>query len=328
MKKIKSYNKFLEDSRINEEEGVKDWVLGTALAASTMLPGKGLAADAPAPADSDKAKTEIVQDWGGKEDTIRRTIKSGSEKSRKNQADLMVKQGWTLDSVSVDTLWTHVVKQKPDTIVTEHNFKFDVDGDQFLTGKFQLSPEVIQGINSAVEEIASKDGIIIDFVIESSTDTEPISMEYGGKSGNEALAQRRADAVAQELAALGVDPSIITIDTKANQGPDVYSKEMTKAQRSEARIQTADYRYVTVSIIYLTKEVRTLPGISEEVPKLKTVYYLSKTIKSHTVPVKRKFHFKEKKTHVKIKKTRREGRTTRCETFGNKGAWWNNLPNW
>lgn len=325
MKKIKSYSKFLEDSRINEEEGVKDWVLGTALAASTMLPGKGLAADAAV--DSDRSRTEISQDWG-KEDTLRRTIKSGSEKSRKSQADLMVRQGWTLDSVSVDTLWTTVVKQKPDTIVTEHNFKFDVDGDQFLTGKFQLRPEVIQGINEAIDEIASKDGIITDFVIESSTDTEPISMEYEGKSGNDALAQRRADAVAEELVELGVDPSIISIDTKAEQGPDVYSEDMTKAQRAEARIQTADYRYVTISIIYLTKEVRTLPGISEEVPKLKTAYYLSKTVKSHTVPNKRKFHFKNKKAHVKIKKTRREGRTTRCEDFGNKGAWWNNLPNW
>ena len=329
MKKIKSYNRFLEDSRINEEEeGVKDWVLGTALAASTMLPGKGIAADAPAPADSEKARTEIVQDWGGKEDTIRRTIKSGSEKSRKSQADLMVRQGWTLDSTSVDTLWTHVVKQKPDTIVTENNFKFDVDGDQFLTGKFRLKPEVVEGINDAIDEIASKDGIITDFIIESSTDTEPIAMEYGGKTGNGALAQRRADAVAEELALLGVDTSIIAIDTKSDQGPDVYSMDMTKGQRAEARIQTAAYRYVTVSIIYLTKEVRTLPGISEDIPKLKTAYYLSKTVKSHTIPNKKKFHFKNKKTHVKIKKTRRESRVTRCEDFGNKNAWWNNLPNW
>lgn len=325
MKNIKTYEQFLE-SKINEEEGLKDWALGTALAASTLFPGKGLAAESPAPSGSDRDRTEIVQDWGRDQDTIKKTIKSGSEASRKKQADALVKQGWSLDSTAVDTLWTQVVKQKPDTIVTEHNFKFDVDGDQFLTGKFQLRQEVVDGINQAVDSIMSKDGIITDFVIESSTDKEPIKMEYAGKTGNDALAQRRAEAVAAELANIGVDPSIISIDTKADQGPDVYSKDMTSSQRSEARKQTADYRYVTVSIIYMTSEVRTLPGIVENVPKLKTVYYLSKTVDHPgTVKIKHRKHFKQKKHGVKIKKTRRSSGVTKCETFGNGDAWWNNL---
>lgn len=251
-------------------------------------------------------------------DTIRKTTKSKSEMEK------MVKyQHWTLDSTSVDTLLQQIIVQRPDTVITEHSFKFDVDGDLFLTGKFQLSQQVIDGINSAVDSIKSEGGIITDFQIESSTDKEPIEMKYDDKEGNDALAQKRADAVKDELIKIGVDESIISITTKPEQGPDIYSKEMNKEERDSARLETSDYRYVTISIIYLEKEVVFYPGIEKTVPKIKHVYHLSK-VQQNLGTIKMK-PIKQKKTKSNVKKVKRSGNKTKCEDFGNKGDWWNNI---
>ena len=333
-KKIKSYKDFI-DNKINEEEDLKNWAVGTAMAASALNPfSKALASDSPV----DKSKTSIetsVQSkekeddgktfhWGKEKSKSHTSVKTGTEAARKKQADYLVGQGWTLDSTSVDTLWREVQVQSPDTVVTEHKFKFDVEGDQFLTGKFQLNQNVVEGINGAIEQVQSENGVITDFQIESSTDKEPIVMEYEGMSGNEALAHRRADAVEDELVRIGVDDSIISIVTKPEQGPDVYKKDMTKEERTEARKQSAASRYVTISIIYITKDVVYTPVLIEKIPKVKTIYYLSK----ESEHIRRTHHFghvKNKKVHAPIKNTHRKNSRTECETFGNKDAWWFHL---
>ena len=335
-KKIKSYKEFLDGSKMNEEEDLKNWAVGTAMAASTLNPfSKALASDSPA-VDKSKASIEAsVQNkekkdddktfhWGKEKTKSHTSVKTGTEAARKKQADYLVGQGWTLDSTSVDTLWREVQTQAPDTIVTEHNFKFDVEGDQFLTGKFQLNQNVVDGINSAIEQVQAEGGIVMDFQIESSTDKEPIVMEYEGMSGNEALAHRRADVVEDELVKIGVDDSIISIVTKPEQGPDVYRKDMSKEERAEARKQSAASRYVTISIVYITKDVVSIPSIKEKIPKLKTIYYLSKETEKIERPHHMR-HIKEKKAHAPIKNTHRKNSRTECETFGNKNAWWFHL---
>lgn len=335
-KKIKSYKEFLDGSKMNEEEDLKNWAVGTAMVASTLNPfSKALASDSPA-VDKSKASIEAsVQNkekkdddktfhWGKEKTKSHTSVKTGTEAARKKQADYLVGQGWTLDSTSVDTLWREVQTQAPDTIVTEHNFKFDVEGDQFLTGKFQLNQNVVDGINSAIEQVQAEGGIVMDFQIESSTDKEPIVMEYEGMSGNEALAHRRADVVEDELVKIGVDDSIISIVTKPEQGPDVYRKDMSKEERAEARKQSAASRYVTISIVYITKDVVSIPSIKEKIPKLKTIYYLSKETEKIERPHHMR-HVKEKKAHAPIKNTHRKNSRTECETFGNKNAWWFHL---
>ncbi len=339
MKKIKSYNKFLEDSRINEEEGIKDWALGLGLAASALNPFSGKAAGAAGSGDVSLGKDAIEASYGDKDKdkdkdkdtrTIYRDIKSGSEKSRLKQAENLQKQGWTLDSVSVDTLWTEVIKQKPDTIVTVHDFKFNVDENQFASGSFQLNPEVVEDLNAALDSIRESGGVITDFVIMSGTDREPISMSYGGKTGNEALAQRRADALSSALISEGVDPSLIGIDISgANGGPDVYRESMTKKEREAARIQTEDFRFVTLSIAYFTSEVRAIPGIVEKIPKLKSTYHLSKEVgEPSTVKIKHKRSRPEKKRYIPVRKKKDRSCATRCADWGPKNAWWKHLPNW
>lgn len=335
-KRIKSYKEFFESSKINEEESLKDWAVGTAMAASALNPfSKTMAAEAPIDSNTSietsyQAPQEKEADtfkFGKDKPKSHISVKTGTEAARKKRSDLLVKQGWTLDSTTVDTLWKELIIQKPDTIVDLHRFKFDVEGDQFLTGKFKLSQNVIDGINGAVEDIIAQDGIVTDFQIESSTDKEPINMEYEGMTGNEALAHRRADAVEDELIRIGVDDSIISITTKPDQGPDVYKKDMTKAERDAARAETAGSRYVTINIIYITKDVVYTPEIIDKIPELKTKYYLSKDTEV-TNPPRKKSHFKNKKTHTAIKHTRRENGATRCPSWdGDRDSWWFHLGN-
>ena len=332
-KRIKSYKEFFESSKINEEESLKDLAVGTAMAASVLNPfSKTMAAEAPIDSNTSietsyqapQEKEGNTFHFGKDKPKSHTTVKTGTEAARKKQADRLVNQGWTLDSTSVDTLWREILVQKPDTIVTKHDFKFDVEGDMFLTGKFTLNQSVVNGINDAVEQIQSEGGVVTDFQIESSTDKEPINMEYEGMTGNEALAHRRADAVEDELIRIGVDDSIISIVTKPDQGPDVYTKNMNKDERAAARIETAASRYVTIAIIYITKDVVYTPEIIEKIPKIKTIYYLSKDVEITKPP--HRSHFKNKKTHTKIKHTKRENRATRCPNWnGNRNAWWFHL---
>ena len=343
-KRIKSYKEFYESSKINEEESLKDWAVGTAMAASALNPfSKAMANEAPVDSNRDTSIETTYQASQEKEgDTFHfgkdkkikhnvKTIKTGTEAGRKKQADLLVKQGWTLDSTTVDTLWREIVIQKPDTIVDSHRFKFDVEGDMFLTGKFTLNQNVVDGINDAVEQIQAEDGVVTDFQIESSTDKEPINMEYEGMTGNEALAHRRADAVENELIRIGVDDSIISIVTNFDQGPDVYTKNMSKADRDAARLATAGSRYVTINIIYITKSVVYTPEIINKIPAIKTIFYLSKDTEvtnppHRKSPPRRRSHVKNKKTHVSIKHTRRENGATRCPNWdGDRDAWWFHL---
>lgn len=333
-KRIKSYKEFFESSKINEEESLKDWAVGTAMAASALNPfSKTMAAETPIDSNTSietsyQAPQEKEGDtfkFGKDKPKSHISVKTGTEAARKKRSDLLVKQGWTLDSTTVDTLWKELIIQKPDTVIDSHRFKFDVEGDMFLTGKFTLNQNVVDGINDAVADIQAQGGVVTDFQIESSTDKEPINMEYEGMTGNEALAHRRADAVEDELIRIGVDDSIISISTKPDQGPDVYTKNMTKVERDAARVETAASRYVTINIVYITKSVVYTPEIIEKIPKIKTIYHLSKDTEVINPP-RRKSHIKNKKTHTTIKHTRRESGATRCPSWdGNKDAWWFHL---
>lgn len=210
---------------------------------------------------------------------------------------LQEKEGWTLDSVKSDTLHKIIQVQKPDTLVHVTDLSFDIDGDQFLTGKFELSPYVKAEILAEIDNISAKGGTITNYAIESSTDKEPIKM------GNDVLAQKRAEAVSDELVKLGISDSIITVKTLPEQGPDLYSKAMTAKERMDAREDTKEFRYVKVHILYYDKSIKVIPEVKKEFDKVKNTYYFSKKIVTkppHTPPHKgdkvKKSH-KTKKNH-------------------------------
>jgi outer membrane protein OmpA-like peptidoglycan-associated protein len=279
MKKIKGYKQFIT------EELMAD------------LPPKApteIHAPYQVPVDKYSSEDTYTFDPG---DTLHKVTKSKSEMLKMTKY-----QHWTLDSTQVNTIYDTIIKQNPDTVVTQHTFKFNVDGDNFQTAKYQLSEDQISDINSAIDSILSERGIITDFQIESSTDKEPIQMEYNGKKSNEALAQRRADAVSNELTEMGIDQSIITQTIKPEQGPDIYSTTMSKEERDSARMETKDYRYVTINIIYISSNIEILPQITQIIPKEKHIYFLSK-------PTDTNKHYRFKNSHKKkstsIKNTKR-----------------------
>ena len=294
MKNIKKYNEFVGDLQTNEELGIKDVVAGAALTAATLFPGKA------------KANTEPG-------DTLHKVTRSKSEMEK-----LVKYNHWTLDSTHVDILVDTIKKKDPKTKIFADTLDFDIDEGLFTTGNSTLDGDVFGSILDAINEINGKDGTITDFQIESSTDTEPIKM------GNAALAQKRADAVKDKLVEIGVDPSIISIETLPEQGPRLYDGKLTKAQRDEARLQTREFRYVRVRIIYITTIKVDLPAEIDTIIKNKKTYYLSKPFSGGgKKPPRLKSHFGKTTIDVPIINVKRKNSRTECPQWGGKKGFWN-----
>jgi hypothetical protein len=304
MKKIKNYKEFT----LNEEEGWKEVALGTALAASTLVPGQLKAGESEYP--SDKQATEISYEaptekdnksiewpWGTKTKTIHKKVKTQEE------ADKLVNKGWTLDSTQVDTLWREVTIQKPDTLVHIDEIKFD-DNQYFASGKYNLNEDMADSISSVIDNIISEGGIISGIQVESSTDKQGLSIRLqnelkglGYSGDNNGLSKVRCEQIINHLEGLGIDSSLI----KSNQIVEAGSGTVD-----------ASARYVIVKIVYLDKEIVSTPEIVEKVPQLKELHYLSKEIKYKKSFKIKLPHFKIKHHRAKIKKYKN---ITKCFEF-------------
>ena len=256
----------------------------------------------------------------GDDDTLHRTTRSKSEMEKMTKY-----QHWTLDSTHVDTLYEIIKTAGKGGRVDVDTLDFNVDGDLFLTGKFNLGTDVVDNILESINDITAKNGVITDFQIESSTDTEPIDMEYDKKTGNYALAQKRGDVVKGELIKIGVDPSIISIEPLVEKGPHLYNDDMTEDERDKARIATKDFRYVKIRIIYiLTENIPPLPGELDTLIKTKKTYYLSKPfVGGGQKPPRLKSHFKKTTISVPSLEVNRDNGRTKCAKWGKKrkGFW-------
>jgi hypothetical protein len=200
--------------------------------------------------------------------------------------------------------------QKPDTITHVSNLAFGIDGDLFLTGKYELNPNVKYLILDKIDSLVSTGGIITNYVIESSTDKEPIEM------GNDVLAQRRADAVKKDLVSMGVDNSLIKTVTKPEQGPNVFFKDMTKTEKESARLQTQEFRYVTVNIIYYDDSIDIIPKIEEITTKIRTTYELEREyIEKPPAPPK---GFPSASSDFDFKTQKSDKNLTKCEDHDNR----------
>lgn len=184
----------------------------------------------------------------------------------------------------------------------------------FVTGKYQLKPEVMNEINSQLDIIEAGQGKVVGVVVESSTDKEPIKM------GNEQLATNRANSVLAFLSSIGVDAQTKT-NILPDQGPDVYSKNMSSEERNSVREQTAQYRYVKVKFIVVytvesTEEINTLPKVRNwiEVQMVNTNAYK----KGGTVKLKGGDHFKTTTKKFKCKKVKVKGKPMKC-SFESRG---------
>ena len=134
--------------------------------------------------------------------------------------------------------------------------------------------------------------------------------------GNDVLAQKRADAVKEELIELGVDKSLIKTVAKPEQGPNVFFKDMTKDEKNIARLQTQEFRYVTVNIIYYDESIDIIPKIEEITTKVRTTYELEKEYIAKTPPPLKDLPSASSDFQFKTEKTAKN--LTICEDHANR----------
>jgi outer membrane protein OmpA-like peptidoglycan-associated protein len=282
-KKIKSYKEFLDDSKLNEEEGLKDWAVGTAMAASTLNPfSKTLASDSPV---VDKSKSSIEKStqstekeddgktfhWGKENDKDTLTMNTRSKNVMLQKTKY---EHWTLDSTTVDTKWDTIVKSAGGTRILVLDAKLS-DDQYFKSGSFTLDQSIKSKIDSLLNEVKANKYQITDIGIESSTDGQAVgptvkkNLESNGYKGdNSGLAEARAETISNYLDVSGVDDSLISINSLPEQNLGGADKN--------GREQAA--RYVTVRIAVLSFKKEDLPVITEIVPSIKKTYYLSKVV--------------------------------------------------
>ena len=124
---MKYLNNFDNFDKINEEEGWKENILVGLL---SLLGVSGMGQN--------------------KSDGDKRIYHTKTEQSMKN----MVRQGWSLDSTQVDTLWREVQAKKPNTLTMVTTLRLDKD-QYFASGKFVLSNDVKDSIQSTLSDISN-----------------------------------------------------------------------------------------------------------------------------------------------------------------------------
>lgn len=257
MKYLNNFNNF---DKINEEEGWKENIL-VGLLSLIGVSGMG-------------------QNKTGDD---RRVYHTKTEQSMKN----MIRQGWTLDSTQVDTLWKEVQVKKPDTLTMVTTLRLDKD-QYFASGKFELSQNVKDSIQSTLSDISNSAGIITDISVKSSTDKQGLSTNLqkqlksmGYTGDNKGLSKARNEAVTNYLSELGVNDSLIASDQKWEMGTDKIDQGA---------------RYVTINISYLVIDQEVTPSETEDVPLVKKTYWLSKEKGDVKTPPFRKWKWGTSKT--------------------------------
>lgn len=195
----------------------------------------------------DKLLTKIPDEYKDviidNKDEISKKIDKKNIKTRfkvvENTNDIkdLLDKGWGLTNIrlSQDT-----IMNPDDTLINEIDLEIEFKSDAaFKTGTFEVTKEYEEVLKSKLDEFSE----IHNIKIESSTDKEPIKM------GNEKLAELRAKSI-KDLLPDGID---IEVDLKPDQGPE-YESGISNEERIELRKQTAEYRYVKITISGIIKK--------------------------------------------------------------------------
>lgn len=247
-------------------------------------------------ADKIEARFDKYADEG--EDLKLKTVTSKDSKSIEDK----LKQGYAIKDIKITK---DTILPKDSIVLVQDTMNLEYGSDaMFITGGYELTPQTIKELSENVKDIQNMGGNIVKVYIESSTDTEPIKM------GNEKLAQLRANSVKQLLVDSGVVGDIEII-TKADSGPDLYSKTMSKEERKEARQETSKYRYTKVKIISIIPVAPDNETTQEVVDRVE-VELVKASISSGT-QTKTKKSTGGKRT--KCKSIKFKGSTTACPVF-------------
>lgn len=218
-----------------------------------------------------------------------------SDVKGKSSITSKLKQGYAVSDIVVHK---DTILQPGDVVYVENTIDLAYsNGDMFITGKYELKPEVMNDINQTIESINAMGGKVIKVNVEASTDKEPIKM------GNEQLSKNRANSVIQVLQSLGVDAEMDTT-LLPNQGPDVYTRTMSSQERDQARQETAGYRYVKISFTVVVQEPTPTPEPLYKVKERVEVKLVKTGVNKPGKP--HKFHYKKNKSEktkcLKVKK--------------------------
>ena len=223
-----------------------------------------------------------------------------STKNPKNVSS-KIRQGYAVTDVSItsDTVWS------PNTnIEVDSTLEIVFHDNIFKTGSFDLDDTVSQEIYGTIEAILSMGGTITSIDIESSTDTEPIRM------GNENLAKLRANGVKKFITNMGVNTTIKTNEL-ANQGPDIYTPNMSSEEKELARKKTEQYRYVKVTINSIVKPEPQKEELAYNILNKINVAMVS----SYTTGKPKKFKTRGGRIDKPKKKIKKRGCKVNGETF-------------
>jgi outer membrane protein OmpA-like peptidoglycan-associated protein len=243
----------------------------------------------------DKLKSVDVD--GAKMDVV----KTGSERIAKEK----LKQGYALSDIKISS---DTILKRGDAVYMGDTITLDFNSDAaFKTANFELTDSYKQNLLNTINDITDNNGKIIKVTIESSTDTEPIKM------GNQKLAELRSNSVLEVLNTIGLEN--INVVNLPDQGPNVYTRTMSSQEREEARKETAEYRYVRITIEYEVEVVTpTEQTVKEVINKYK--YEMVKVTPKQDYGGGYKFKGKDSKRTVygepKCKKVKYDNKMVAC----------------
>jgi outer membrane protein OmpA-like peptidoglycan-associated protein len=243
----------------------------------------------------DKLKSVDVD--GAKMDVV----KTGSERIAKEK----LKQGYALSDIKISS---DTILKRGDAVYMGDTITLDFNSDAaFKTANFELTDGYKQDLLNTINDITDNNGKIIKVTIESSTDTEPIKM------GNQKLAELRSNSVLEVLNTMGLEN--INVVNLPDQGPNVYTRTMSSQEREEARKETAEYRYVRITIEYEVEVVTpTEQTVKEVINKYK--YEMVKVTPKQDYGGGYKFKGKDSKRTVygepKCKKVKYDNKMVAC----------------
>jgi len=251
-------------------------------------------------ANADQIETNF--EYAAKKKGLTTSVQIYNTKSTKKAGE-KIKQGYAVEDIEVtqDTVWT-----SSQEIELGNTLEVVFDANVFKTGTYDLEDSVTNELKNTIESILMMGGTINSIRIESSTDTEPI------KIGNEKLAQLRANSVEGFISGMVKVP--IKIKTLPEQGPDVFSTNMTSQERDSVRKETAKYRYVKVII---DSEVKPQP--KQDVKAFKVITSVKYTlVKANNLSTKNTTSdgFKSTTKTFTLKSITVDGVVNKCEAFG------------
>jgi len=265
----------LEPSKTKEEQINEGWIQNLAAAVmmlSATVGASQTASDLPYDEETmnhieaaleDPQVIDKLKEMGVEDNNIARATKRFVERGHKvdrikvkkiigdKELAKYLRMGYHLTSVQTDTIIKLVPKIAPESVVEETVLNFSDDAF-FASGKFILGDEEKYEIKQALNSIDASGSILLNIVVESSTDKQGLSkrlektlLSLGYEGNNNGLSQARNDAIMGVLETQGVDSSLIEQLVLAEQGEGVINPST---------------RYVKVRIQALEIIVPTAPG--------------------------------------------------------------------